>query len=252
MSTVTSADGTRIAFERTGDGPAVILVGGAFNDRTTVADLAKQLASDYTVYSYDRRGRGGSTDAPDYTATREVEDLAALIEHAGGSAHVFGHSSGAVLALAAARQGLPIGKVVVYEPPFAPHLTGLLDRLRELVKEGRRDEAAASFLTEAGGAPAEVVAGMQAGPMWGWFTGLAHTLPYDVELCVTVTVESLGSIGVPVLAISGGDSPPPLTEPAKAVAATIPGARYVSMPGHDHSVLQQPAALAPVLREFLT
>jgi pimeloyl-ACP methyl ester carboxylesterase len=252
MSTVTSADGTTIAFERTGDGPAVILVGGAFNDRTTVADLAKLLSSDFTVYIYDRRGRGGSADAPDYTATREIEDLAALIAHAGGSAHVFGHSSGAVLALAAARQGLPIGKLVAYEPPFAPHLTGLLDRLRKLVKEDRRDEAAVAFLTEAGGAPAEVVAGMQAGPMWGWFTGLAHTLPYDVELCATVAVESLAAVDIPVLAIGGGDSPPALTEPARAVAATVPGARHLTMDGHDHSVLQEPAALGPVLREFLT
>lgn len=252
MSTVTSADGTTIAFERTGAGPAVILIGGAFNDRTTVADLGKALASNFTVYFYDRRGRGGSGDAPEHSSQREVEDLAAVIEHAGGKAHVFGHSSGAVLALEAARQGLPIGKVVVYEPPFAPHLAGLLDRLRVLVKEDRRDEAAAVFLTEAGGAPAEMVAGMRAGPMWGWFTGLAHTLPYDVELCVTVSIESLATVSNPVLAIGGGDSPPSLTEPPKAVAATIPGARHVTMHGHDHGVLHYPGELAPVLAEFLT
>ena len=252
MSTVTSADGTTITVERFGDGPAVILIGGAFNDRSTVADLAKALAPDFAVHSYDRRGRGGSGDAPGHTLQREIEDLAAVIEHAGGSACVFGHSSGAVLALEAARQGLPITKLAVYESPFAPHLGGLLEKLRALVKEGRRDEAAVAFLTEGGGAPAEVVAGMQAGPTWGWFTGLAHTLPYDVELCTTVRIESLATVNIPVLAIDGSESPPSLTVPTRAVAATIPGARHLTMHGHDHSVLHYPEALAPVLREFLT
>jgi pimeloyl-ACP methyl ester carboxylesterase len=251
MNTVTSADGTAIAFERTGSGPAVILIGGAFNDRTTVADLATLLAPDFTVYTYDRRGRGDSGDTVDYAVRREVDDLAALISHAGGAAAVFGHSSGAVLALEAARAGLPITSVVAYEPPFAPHLGDLLDRLRKLVSEDRRDEAAAMFLAEAGGAPAEVVADMRSSPMWGWFTGLANTLPYDVELCVTVGIDSLARISVPVLAIAGGDSPPPLTLPARAVAEAVPGARQVVLAGHDHGVLQRPEDLGPILREFL-
>jgi pimeloyl-ACP methyl ester carboxylesterase len=251
MNTVTSADGTTIAFTRTGEGPAVILIGGAFNDRSTVAELATHLAPHFTVYTYDRRGRGGSGDHPDYTPRRELEDLAAVIEHAGGSAAVFGHSSGAVLALEAARAGLPVSSVIAYEPPFAPHLGSVLDRLQVLVKENRRDEAAALFLTEAGGAPAEAVAGMRAGPMWSWFTGLAHTLPYDVELGTSVALASLAGIGVPVLAIAGSESPPSLTEPARAVAEVVPGARHLVMDGHDHGVLHHPADLAPIVRDFL-
>jgi len=165
---------------------------------------------------------------------------------------VFGHSAGGLLALEAARQGLAIDKLVIYEPPLTePGRRSVLDRLRVLVKEDRRDEAAALFFTEHAGVPEAMISDMRAGPMWAWFAGLAHTLPYDVEICETVRLESLATISVRTLTIGGGDSPPGLPEAARAVAETIPGARYLVLDGHDHSVLQRPADLRPILLEFL-
>jgi pimeloyl-ACP methyl ester carboxylesterase len=257
--TVTSSDGTPIAFERTGDGPPVVLVGGAFNDRSTVAALAAALAPRFTAIAYDRRGRGDSGDAGGYTVEREIDDLAALIEHAGGSACVFGHSSGAVLALEAARRGVGIDRLAVYEPAYvvdgsrARPGADLLDRIRALIDEGRRDDAATLFLIEAVGAPPEMVGGMRADRMWGWFTGLAHTLPYDVAVCgpgCVVPADRLATIAVPTLAVGGGESPAWLPAAARAVADAIPGARYVTLEGQDHGVLNQPDALCPVLVDF--
>ena len=173
LKTVTSADGTVIAFEQTGDGPPVILIGGAFNDRSTVAGLAAVLAPEVTAIAYDRRGRGDSADSGSYTVQREIDDVAALISHAGGSASVFGHSSGAILALEAAQRGVAIDKLAVYEPPYVVEGTrarpgvDLADRVQALIDEGRRDEAAALFLAEGVGVPAEMVEGMRTSEMWG-------------------------------------------------------------------------------------
>jgi hypothetical protein len=189
METVTSADGTRIALERTGAGLPVILVGGAFNDRSTVAALAAALAPEMTAITYDRRGQGdsGNNDQA-FDVDREFDDLAAVIDHAGGAARVFGHSSGAVLAVRALVRGLPIERLAVYEPSYMPAGTrtrpgpDLYERLVRLITHGRRDEAVTLFQTEAVGLPAEMVDGMRATDFWGWFTGLAHTLPYDVAV----------------------------------------------------------------------
>jgi pimeloyl-ACP methyl ester carboxylesterase len=258
--TVTSADGTRIAVERTGDGPPVILVGGAFNDRSTVTGLAASLASRFTVLAYDRRGRGDSGDGDGYAVEREVDDLGALIEYAGGSAALFGHSSGAILALESAIRGLPVERLAVYEPPFVvgdgrPRPgADLFERIRALVEQDRRDEAATLFLTEGAATPAEVVEAMRAGEMWGWFIGLAHTLPYDVAVCgpgCALPAERLATITVPTLAIGGGESPEWLRAAARAVADAVPGARYLTLDGQDHGVLREPAALRSVLTDFL-
>jgi pimeloyl-ACP methyl ester carboxylesterase len=256
FETVSSADGTSIAVERTGDGPPVILIGGAFNDRSTVAGLAAVLAPEFTAVTYDRRGRGDSGDTPPYAVEREIDDLAAVIAHAGGPARVFGHSSGAVLALEAAARGLHISKVAAYEPTYVIEGTrprppdDLADRLRALIDAGQRDEAAALFLAENADMPAEVIDGMRGSPMWGWFTGLAHTLPYDVTLCgpgMRLPASRLAAITVPVLAIGGGASPPWLPAAAQAVADAVLEARYVTLDGQDHGVLQQPGALRPLL-----
>jgi pimeloyl-ACP methyl ester carboxylesterase len=258
MNTVVSADGTKIAFEQVGDGPGVILVGGAFNDRSTVTGLADVLAPGYTAIAYDRRGRGDSGDSPSYAIEREVEDIAALIDHVGGSAHVFGHSSGAILALEAAERGLPITTLAVYEPPYIVDGTrsrpadDVIDRLRALVREDRRDDAATLFVTEAVGVPVDDMRGTD---MWGWFTALAHTLPYDVEICGPghrLPLDRLASITTPTLAIGGGTSPGWLPAAAQAVADTIPGGRYVTLDGHDHGVLAFPSALRPILVEFFS
>ena len=294
MQTVISADGTPIAVDLTGTGRPVVLIGGAFNDRSTVAALAAALAPHLTAVTYDRRGRGasgqagtsgqgtngqagtndqggasgqGSTWTSD-AVDREIEDLAAVIEVAAdrhdGAVGLFGHSSGAVLALTAADRGLPVGRVAVYEPSYVTDDSvrngwrsrppgGLADRIAALARAGQRDQAVEMFLTEVACVPAEQVAGMRAAPVWGWFTALAHTLPYDLALSgpgLALPAEQLARIRVPVLAIGGGQSPQWLPDAARAVAATVPGARYVQLDGQDHGVLNQPAALLPLLTGF--
>ncbi|SDH42477.1 alpha/beta fold hydrolase [Nonomuraea jiangxiensis] len=257
--TVTSADGTGIAFERAGDGPPVILVGGAFNDRTMATGLAAALAPELGGIAYDRRGRGDSGDAATYAVEREVADIAALIEHVGGRASVFGHSSGAILALEAARLGLPIDRLAVYEPPYVvgdrrPRPgADLADRLRALVDADRRDDTVALFLTEAVRLPAPVVDAMRAEEVWKLYLRLAHTLPYDVAVCGPGNVlrpEPLARIAVPTLAISGGRTEPWLTDGTRAVAEAVPGARHVVLEGQDHGVLGDPGSLRPLLLEF--
>ena len=261
LKTVTSADGTPIAVDQTGDGPVVILIGGAFNDRSTVAGLAAVLAADLTAVTYDRRGRGDSGDSPNYAVEREVEDLAAVIGHVGGSVSVFGHSSGAVLALEAAERGVAIDRLAVYEPPYVTDggrtrpADDVADRVTTLIRADRRDDAVTLFLTEGVGVPAELVEEMRASEMWGWFVGLAHTLPYDLAVCGPGSVlpaDRLAAIKARTLAIGGSLSPAWLPAAARAVAYAIPGARYVSLEGQDHGVLNQPAALRSLLLDFLT
>jgi pimeloyl-ACP methyl ester carboxylesterase len=260
FETLTSADGTPIAVQRTGSGRPVILIGGAFNDRSTVAGLAAVLAPHFTAVTYDRRGRGDSGDSARYAVDREIEDLAAVISHAGGIASVFGHSSGAVLALEAAQRGVTISRLAVYEPPYVIDGTrarpgdDLADRIQALIDQDQRDEAVALFLGEAIALPAEVVQGMRASQMWGWFTGLAHTLPYDVAVCgpgLVLPATRLAAITIPTLAIGGGLSPEWLPAAARGVAAAIPGSRYVTLDGQDHGVLNQPGALESLLTGFL-
>ncbi|WP_284743733.1 alpha/beta fold hydrolase [Amycolatopsis sp. RTGN1] len=253
---VTSADGTPIFFERRGTGAPVILVGGAFNDRTTVAGLAEVLADDFTTIAYDRRGRGASGDTGPYAMEREIEDIAALIAEAGGTASVFGHSSGAVLALEAAAAGLPIEKLVAYEPPYATDSDprdDVTEKVRAQIAAGDRDGAAATFL-EVAGTPPEMIEGMKSAPVWGWFTGLAHTLPYDLTICgpgARPRKDHLARISVPTLVIGGGASPEKLQSGARIAASSVPGARHETLPGQDHGVLQHPETLKPLLTDFL-
>ncbi|MDQ7907125.1 alpha/beta hydrolase [Phytohabitans sp. ZYX-F-186] len=259
--TVASADGTPIAYEVTGDGPPVILVGGALDDRTSVAALAATLASRVTAIAYDRRGRGGSGDNADAFAVRpEIEDLAALIAVAGGRASLFGHSSGGVLALEAAVRGLPVERLAVYEPPFVVGglrplpAEGTAERIRTLIAEERRDDAVHLFLTEEASVPAETVDGLRAGPAWPFLARLAHTLPYDVAVCgpdLAVPVDRLATVAVPTLTMAGGASPAWLPAAAQAVAEAIPGASYLTVEGQDHGVLRDPQALRDPLLNFI-
>jgi pimeloyl-ACP methyl ester carboxylesterase len=262
FQTVTSPDGSTIAYRATGAGPAVILIGGAYNDRSTVADLADTLSSSCTAITYDRRGRGDSTDNGDGETDlvgKEVADLAALIEAVGGSAGLFGHSSGAILAIEATRRGLPVTRLAVYEPPYALPGSrplppdGSAERLRDLVRAGKRDDAAALFFEEQIGMPAAAVEEMRASPAWGWFAGLAHSLPYDVALTgpdLRLPAERLATIGVPTLAIAGSNGWDWIRAATRAVADAVPGAEFVTLDGQDHSVLQQPEALREVLTGF--
>ena len=258
---VHSADGTSIALEMTGSGSAVVLIGGAFNDRTTTAGLAGVLAPYYRSVTYDRRGRGDSGDeSAGYSVDREMEDLRAVIDHLGGTASLVGHSSGAVLALEAAIRRLPVDKVAAYEPPFIPEgsrprpARDVAGRLLHFVEAGDRDGATALFQSEVIGLPPEMVEGMRQSEMWGLFTRLAHSLPYDYALFepgCPVPDRRLARVEVPALVIAGADTFPWLSAAAWQVAHAVPGARFLSLEGQDHGVLQQPAALLTCLREFL-
>ena len=210
MEKVQSADGTTIAYDRRGEGPALVMVPGAFCDRKSFRSLAACLEPDFTVYLYDRRGRGDSSDAGAYAVEREVEDLEAVVSAAGGAAYVFGHSSGAALALEAAAAGVDIRRLAAYEPPYAGEggpTPELADDLRRLAASGHRDEAAALFLRTTG-APPQVIDMIKAGPDWPGMLAIAHTLPYDVTLCNggVAPVDRLAKIPARTLALAGGAS----------------------------------------------
>ena len=247
---------------RYGDGRPVILIGGAYNDRSRVAGAAEALSSgNLAAVTYDRRGRGASTNNDsEFEPERELEDLSAMIEALGGSVGVFGHSSGAVLALEAAMHRLPIERLAVYEPSYMVNGTRPLppedldERLCALVCEGRRDDAVVLFSTEAVGVPTAMVEGMRASPMWGRLTALAHTLPYDhaVHHGYRLPTGRLAELELPLLALDGSESPPWIRATARAVAQTIPGARHRTLEGQDHGVLQHPEALRPALVEFFS
>ncbi|WP_381804276.1 alpha/beta fold hydrolase [Streptomyces niveus] len=253
MGRAESGDGTLIAYRRTsGEGPPVIMVGGAFSTADAEAPLAALLAPRFSVITYDRRGRGGSGDTAPYAVEREIEDIAALLTEAGGSASVYGMSSGAALALEAAAAGLPITQLAVYEPPYD---TGAADgaaytaRLDDLLVRGRRDEAVELFLSMVGVSP-DVVARMRRATMWRGMTALAHTLAYDNAVMGPgpVPVDRLARITTRVMVVDGGASPPPMRVAARAVAAAVPRGRHRTLTGQVHEVA--PHALAPVLAEY--
>jgi pimeloyl-ACP methyl ester carboxylesterase len=257
MNTTTSSDGTAIAYDRFGGGPPVIMAAGAFNTRAATEPLAQALAPRFTVLNYDRRGRGDSGDTAPYAVDREIEDLAALISAAGGSASVFGYSSGATLALKAAASGLPITKLVLYEPPFNtddsyPALpAGFAGQLAELVSAGRRGDAVELYQTKAVGIPEEVAAQMRHAPFRPGLEALAHTLAYDAAIIGDRSLPAglLATVTNPALVISGEQSPPFLRNAARAAAAALPGGRLSVLPGQGHDI--NPEATAPVMAEFL-
>ncbi|MFI8827613.1 alpha/beta fold hydrolase [Streptomyces sp. NPDC053431] len=263
VKTVVSADGTAIAYERQGSGPAVVLVGGAFMTRGDSAGLAALLAERFTVITYDRRGRGDSADAPAYDVQREVEDLDALVEGpAGGTAMVFGMSSGAVLALEATARGSAVSRLALYEPPFVtdasrpPLPDDYVAHLTDLVRREAYGDAVAYFLTAAVGLPEEVVAGMRQAPFWKGMEAVAHTLPYDGRIMGDtmsgrpLPTERWASVTVPVLVGSGDAGAPHMLTGARQLAAS--GAPYTLrvFPGQEHTIA--PELLAPVLADFFS
>ena len=250
MQHVQSPDGTQIAYDRVGTGPALVLVVGAFNDRSSSNALASRLSSSFTVYQYDRRGRGDSREAGPYSVDREVEDLAALIKAAGGSAFLFGHSSGGALALEAAAAGVPVRGVVVYEPPYTEGPTlKFAAQLAEMDAAGRKSEAVEAFLSLSG-TPAAVLQQMKAGPYWAHMEAFAHTLPYEVRLCNegSIPSERLAKIAAPVLALAGGASPAWAANGARAIAADVQNGQDQVLEGQGHAVGDD--VLVPILLEF--
>jgi pimeloyl-ACP methyl ester carboxylesterase len=255
MDTVTSRDGTVIAYDRLGDGPPVVLISGGSVDRTSNAGLAEQLADRHTVYNYDRRGRGDSGDTPPYAIEREIEDIAAVIEAAGGSAHLYGSSSGAGLGMHAAAAGLPLGKLALWEPPYSvngrPDLPDdTASVYRELVESGRRGDAAEYFMAKVVGMPPEFVAQARQAPWWAQQEAIAHTLAYDATIMGDYTLPTAiaKAITVPTLIVVGGASFGFMAETADALAALIPNAERATLEGQAHNV--DPAALASVLQRF--
>jgi len=255
MNRVTSSDGTTIAFDRLGEGPPVILVCGGSTDRSANAPLAALLARHFTVLNYDRRGRGDSGDTPPYAVEREVEDLEALINEAGGAALVYGTSSGAALALEAAASGLPITKLALWEPPF--FLEGrprppadTATTFTELVSTGRRGEAVEFFMRQVVGLPPEFVAYARRQPFWASQEALAHTLSYDATIMgdYSLPAERAAAVNIPTLVIDGGASLGFMGESADALTAALPDGRRRTLDGQEHNV--DPEALAPVLEEF--
>lgn len=261
MDKVISKDGTPIAYEKLGAGPALILVDGAMCSRKfgPMPKLAPLLAQHFTVFMYDRRGRGDSGDTQPYAKEREIEDLDALIQAAGGSAFVVGLSSGGGLALEAAASGLKIQKLVAYEPPYianhdpshakADHEAQLKQRLAE----GQRGQALKYFMRDMVGVPGFAVFMTRLMPgVWKKLEAVAHTLPYDARIMgdFTVPTARLASIQVPSLILYGGKTNAKLKHAAETVASTVPRAQRRTLDGQTHNV--DPKVLTPAVAEFFT
>ena len=260
MQLATSRDGTRIAYDKVGQGPAVILVNGALAARSSSSELARLLAPHFTVYSYDRRGRGDSADTKPYSVKREVEDIAALIDAAGGSAYVYGKSSGASLALeAASLLGDKIEKLAIYEAPYseadgaAKEWREFRSKLDHLLAADRRADAITSFMAFVG-APAEAIAGMKASPAWPEMVAMAPTLAYDNAVLGedrSVPVEVAAKVEATTLVMDGGASLGPMPfmrSTADKLSNASPDAQRRTIVGEDHDVSSK--VLAPILRKF--
>lgn len=256
MRKVVSRDGTTIAYEKSGSGPPIVVLGGGFRDHRTFDSLLPELTPHCTVYAYDRRGRGESGDAPVYAIEREIEDLHAVIDAAGGEATVFGGSSGGILALEAALAGVPITRLALLEPPYRVEgfwrpPEDFAARLQSLLDEEKRSEAAEYYLSALIGLPPDVVADWRQGPMWSRNVALAHTLPYDTALMGDdrVPVERLADVKVHTLLINSDSTADWLHAAARATADALPDCQRLELPGVWHRVL--PDVLGPVLVDFV-
>lgn len=258
MEHVTSADGTSIAFERGGSGPALVVVNGALSVGTTSNVLGPLLEPHFTLVRYDRRGRGASGDATAYAPDREIEDLAAVLEAVSdpGAAFVFAHSSGAILALEAAMGGLRMRRLAVNEPPYIvegtrprPPLESA-NEVRDRIAAGDREGALLGFLIDQVGLPVAAVDQMRGSPIWPQMLAIAHTTAYDSALTVhsEIPVERLARLSMPVLVLRGGASFPWIGETARRVSEALPDTELVTLRGQPHS--PAPEILAPELVRF--
>jgi pimeloyl-ACP methyl ester carboxylesterase len=234
------------------------MVVGAFNTRSTSEPLALALQDRFTAFGFDRRGRGDSGDTLPYAVEREIEDLEALIAEAGGSAAVFGYSSGATLALEAAARGLGITKLALYDAPFAvddshPGLPAdFVDQLAGLIAAGRRGEAVELYQRDVVRIPEDIVVQMRHAPFRPGLEAIAHTLVYEAMLIgdLSLPTELVASVAVPTLVIDGEHSPPIMHGAAEALVNTLPDGRRRTLAGQTHDI--SPEAIAPVLEEFLS
>jgi pimeloyl-ACP methyl ester carboxylesterase len=262
MHTVVSQDGTKIAYDKQGAGPAVVLVAGALCARLTWSgpQLSRLLAPHFTVYNYDRRGRGDSGDTQPYAVEREIEDIAALIDEAGGTACLYGHSSGAALALEVAMKcGRKVRKLAIYEAPYndaqeARRAWGqYITELTGALAADRRGGAVALFMKYIG-IPADRIDGMRRAPTWPVLEALAPTLAYDHTAILgkdaSVPTTRVSSVTVPTLVMSGGASYPFMRETARTLSQAIPQAQLRTLEAQTHEVDLE--VLAPVLMEFFS
>ena len=257
-SYVTSADGTRIAFNRVGRGAPLIVVGGILCDRLKTGVLAEALSVHCSVINYDRRGRGCSGDSASYAVTREIEDLGALIAAAGGIASVYGHSSGAGLALQAAASGLPIDRLVLHEPPYGPDdgesrrsAREMAATIRDTLAADRREEAISTFFS-AVGVPTDMAEEWSRDPR---MLAMAPTMVYDYEVMGeftggTIPERLVRAIDAPTLVLAGGSSLDFFRDTAVRIAELLADGQYVVLEGQDHDA--DPAVVAPVVGEFVT
>lgn len=264
MRTTRSKDGTTIAFDRSGAGPALILVGGMFEQRSMDSETAKLaaftlLSEQFTVFHYDRRGRGDSGDTQPFAVEREIEDIEALIAEAGGEAFLFGISSGAALALEAALAlGGKVRKLALYEPPYNDDPDArqawrqFRRQLDDALAEGRHSDAVGLFMLLLG-VPAEQLDEMRQYPMWPMWEAIAPTIAYDAAALgeeAAVPVERAARLATPTLVLAGEASYPFMLVTARALADAIPNAEYRVLEGQTHEVA--PEALAPALIEFFS
>ncbi len=263
MSTVTSKDGTKIAYSKTGSGPAVVLVDGAGSYRKfgTAFFVPPELSKYFTVYAYDRRGCGESTDTKPYSVEKEIEDLQAIMREAGEGAYLYGHSSGAALSMYAVSAGLKPAKLILYEPPFV-----VVDKtdehppkeaMKELLARINAAKPAAAmryWLSKVLGLPAfvPVMLSIVMRKHWKNMVAAAHTLPYDLTIVEksdwSVPQATAKKITVPTLVMTGAKSAPKLQKAAKAVGAAIPGAETRVLDGVGHNI--SPKVLAPILKDY--
>ncbi|MFI1683056.1 alpha/beta fold hydrolase [Streptomyces sp. NPDC020607] len=243
MRKVVSQDGTTIACRSTGDGPPIVLMNGAFRDHTIFDALVPELEPHCTVHVYDRRGRGQSGDAPQYAVEREIEDLAAVIDDAGGQAVVFAGSTGANLALEAALAGVPITKLALHEPYFriAPHPkppADCMDTLKALLAQDRRGETAEYWLRELLGLSAETIADWRQAPLWATNEANAHTLLYDTTILgdFEVPAARLATLRTPALVVNSDATGDWLRDAARATAAVLPNGWGMQLPGSWHRI----------------
>ena len=254
-ATVTSRDGTAIAYERIGHGPVLILIdaAGHYREFTSFGGLIGLLAPKFTVYHYDRRGRGDSTDTQPYAVAREVEDLAALIDQAGSSAFLYAFSSGGLLALHGAAAGLPITRMALLEPPIEQDEDRSVQRaftteLANLDAAGRPEDAVEFYLTGIG-VPHEIVEDMRGSTSWSAMESVAPTLVYDSLISEATSFDLLASVTVPTLVL-GSESSSDLIGMAVTVAGVLPNGTHRSLAGEWHGVSDD--VLAPVLIDFFT
>lgn len=249
----TSSDGTKIAFERVGSGPPLVIVGGALSQREGGKPLAGALADRFTVYTYDRRGRGDSGDTKPYAVAREIEDLGAVIEQAGGQAYVYGASSGAALALQSTAQLGPtrVSRLAVFDTPYGQPERDFKEQKKEvdrLVSDGEPGDAAAFFLS-AIGTPPDALEGMKSSPQWEVIEKIDFTLVYDYAVLGDGNVpQTVAQISVPTLVMNGERSLPFMSSTADRIAELVPNAQRQTLKGQAHQAA--PEVMAPLLSKF--